>query len=271
MRPRLYQKTYSYYICDETFDSTGRKSAWLTLIERAFTAWDTATDNLVTTVRVTPTPLPPGVTHPPGVAKSGCGDRLALTQEIVDKVRQEIMSRTPTGTPTRTPTPGEYIAGHFIGPMGLDTQALLKQLQLGTGITGTSVSQFQGRANSINEVLMYNDSDPSLVDFKDAAVFRELGGILGYAGYCWYNMGQWDDRVMACTIGRVIGNVDVIIRRKPFENEPWEFRGIPCASIPAAASDLSDLKVAPLHGIPPAHMRPYCTKQAIHSGFGATL
>ena len=223
VRPRLHQKTYSYYICAETFDVTGRKSDWLTLVERAFTAWDTATDNLVTTVRVTPTPRPPGVTRPPGVADSGCGDRLKLTDDIVDKVRQTIMSSTPTGTPTRTPTPGEYIA--MAKP---NVISVLIQLQLGTGIT-----QFQSRANKINEVLLYNDMDPSLADFEAAAVFRELSGVIGYGAGCWHDNGVWNPGVLACasgpdTITGAGSSVDVLIRHAPFATPPL---GIPAGTV----------------------------------------
>ena len=137
-------KTYSYVVCGETFPS-GTEDDWKKLISHAFSQWDLATNNLVTTERVA----------------GECADYSAF----VDEIRTEVQSFiSGTNLPV---LPDSQIAAQ--------ARAVLKNFKL-SAIQSTKEQDY-----SLNEVFMIdNDSTDFLVKVM---VFEEISIMVGH-GWC---------------------------------------------------------------------------------------
>ena len=192
---RLQNKTYRYHICKETFVPSGvnnaRRDKWLTLIQRAFEVWETATNNLVSTEAII----------------SLCVDRMALIDKIMETVRQR--ASNDGSIPITDEDIRKYIMQHV--------RDLLDELQFRLIIDSNASQDY-----SKNEVLMYNDVDGHLRTFRDAGVFPDIADRLGYVEDCWYDRmtNMWSDKTKMCTVPVPIGGrvtSDIFIRRSHYE------------------------------------------------------
>ncbi len=74
LRHYLKDRTYSYHICDETFSANQvRRDQWKNLINAAFERWETATDNLITTVERSAAPQ----------GRAACFDFTEIIEEVL--------------------------------------------------------------------------------------------------------------------------------------------------------------------------------------------
>ena len=143
----LSNKTYSYVVCEDTFPS-GKGDEWKTFITHAFSQWDLATKNLVTTERV----------------DGDCADYSEFVDEVIAAVTSFAMGNILPGPP---PTASQ-IKAH--------ATALLGQFNK-SRIATTSMKDAR-----LNEVLMIDDSSINVVTVD---AFKEISIEVGH-GWCPY-------------------------------------------------------------------------------------
>lgn len=183
-------KTYRYYICEDTFLPAGRfnvrRDAWVSLITDAVEQWESASQGLIVGERV----------------DGPCVNFDSVVTGIEGDIRRKLKHR-----PDISPEDLQGVA-----------RAVITRLRRSGAVRITS-----DLLTNRNEILMYNDVDGALAYFREVDVFSELASDLGYR--CWYDDKEYLGHIPMCVQPDRRGGTwrsDIIVRRSAYEAETDE-------------------------------------------------